>query len=315
MQYNKPLLSISDQAQLLLDRGMQCQDRQRLEHYLAYIGYYRLSAYWLPYEQPSAVQGERNHQFQANTQFEEILRLYIFDRKLRLLVMEAIERIEVAVRSRWAGAMAVKYDSHAHMQSDLFKDPWNHAKHMAKLTRDLKESNETFVTHYKRKYCQPFLPPIWAVAETMSLGSLSLWVENSKDNKIKAEIAKAFGLPTVDILEKVLHALTPIRNICAHHSRLWNRNFVILLPHIKRLRDQLITEQRQTASGEIQTALTRTLYNFLVVIQHMMLHINPNTSWSNRLSELVMPLSEAQRQDMGFPADWQTRKPWVKDTA
>lgn len=66
---------------------------------------------------------------------------------------------------------------------------------------------------------------------------------------------------------------------------------------------------------QCQTALTRTLYNFLVVIQHMVLHINPSTSWSDRLSELVMPLSEAQHQDMGFPADWQTRKPWVKDTA
>lgn len=315
MQYNKPPLSVSDQAQLLLDRGMLCPDRQRLEHYLAYIGYYRLSAYWLPYEQPSTIQGERNHQFQANTQFEEILSLYIFDRKLRLLVMEAIERIEVAVRSSWAGAMAVSYDSHAHMQSGLFKDPWNHAKHLAKLTRDLKESNETFVTHYKSKYCQPFLPPIWAVAETMSLGGLSLWIENSKDNKIKAEIAKAFGLPTVDILEKVLHALTPVRNICAHHSRLWNRHFVILLPYIKRLRTQLQIEQHQTPTGETQTSLTRTLYNFLVVIQHMMQHINPSTSWGNRLAELVTPLSDTQRQAMGFPVDWQTKKPWVKDAA
>lgn len=202
MQYNKPPLSVSDQAQLLLDRGLICPDKQRLEHYLAYIGYYRLSAYWLPFEQISLEQGARTHQFLPNTQFEDILTLYIFDRKLRLLVMEAIERIEVAVRSSWAGAMAVQYGSHAHMKSDLYKDPWTHAKHLAKLTRDLKESNETFVAHYKHKYTEPFLPPIWAVVETMSLGGLSLWVENSKDNQIKAAVAKAFGLPTVDVLKK-----------------------------------------------------------------------------------------------------------------
>jgi len=315
MQYNKPPLSIPDQAQLLLNRGMQCESRQRLEHYLAYIGYYRLSAYWLPYEQPSAVQGERNHQFQANTQFEAILTLYVFDRKLRLLVMEAIERIEVAARSSWAGAMAVKYGSHAHIQSDRFKDSLKYEEHLKKLAGDIEKSKETFVKHYKDKYCEPSLPPIWAVAETMSLGSLSLWIANTKDNKIKLEIAKSFGLPNTNILEKVLHALTSMRNICAHHSRLWNRRFVILLPHIKMLDGQLITEQHLTALGEKQTELTRTLYNFLVVIQHMMLHINPGTSWGDRLSQLVMPLSEEQRQDMGFPADWQTKKPWVKDTA
>jgi abortive infection bacteriophage resistance protein len=119
MQYNKPALSISDQAQLLLDRGLICDDRTRLEHYLSNIGYYRLSAYLLPFEQPSVSGNSRNHKLQPGTTFQQLLELYVFDRKLRLLVMEAIERIEVAARTRWASAMALRHGSHAHMSKIL----------------------------------------------------------------------------------------------------------------------------------------------------------------------------------------------------
>jgi len=234
MKYNKPALSIPDQAQRLLDRGMICIDRNRLEHYLSHIGYYRLSAYWLPFEHPSTNGDSRNHQFLPDTTFEEVLDLYVFDRKLRLLVIEAIERIEVAARTRWASAMSLQHGSHAHMNADLFKNPWQHASDIARISNDLKDSNETFVVHYRGKYKAPYLPPIWAVVETMTLGALSRWIASTGDNQVKREVAKTLGMPTIEILEQVLHALTPVRNICAHHARLWNRRFILLLPNIKR---------------------------------------------------------------------------------
>lgn len=125
-KYNKTPLSIQDQAQLLLNRGLVCTDTKRLEQYLTSIGYYRLSVYWLPFEQHSS-NGSRNHQFVPNTNFDEILKLYIFDRKLRLLIMEAIERIEVALRSQWSGTLALlNNDSHAYMNPLLFKCPRQH---------------------------------------------------------------------------------------------------------------------------------------------------------------------------------------------
>ena len=104
--YDKTPLSVSEQSQLLLDRGLICTDKARLERYLTSIGYYRLSAYWLPFEQPASNSlSRRNHQFVPGTTFDKILNLYIFDRKLRLLVMEAIERIEVSLRSQWSGLL------------------------------------------------------------------------------------------------------------------------------------------------------------------------------------------------------------------
>lgn len=306
MRYNKPPLSVADQAKQLQDRGLVCHAPERMEHYLAHVGYYRLSAYCLPFEQPNTgPASSRNHQFKPGTTFEQVLSLYIFDRKLRLLVMEAIERIEVAVRSRWAGALALRHGSHAHMQSDLFKCPWQHARDLARIAGELEKSSETFVVHYRCHYKEPFLPPIWAIVETMSLGTLSRWFENTRDTDAKKEVTKGLGLPTIEVLEKVLHALTPVRNVCAHHGRLWNRSLPMSLPVIKRMRDQLVPPDAPHHQAH-------HIFNYLVVMEALMRAINPRSSWVGRLITLLDTVGAAEHQAMGFPDDWKQRKPWTE---
>ncbi|WP_287603214.1 Abi family protein [Thiothrix sp.] len=305
MIYDKPPLSFADQAQRLRERGLSFDDPAHVEHYLSHIGYYRLSAYWLPFELPSSDGITRCHQFQVGTTFEQILQLYIFDRKLRLLAMEAIERIEVALRTRWAGSMSLRHGSHAHMKHELFKCPWNHARDLGKMVNELHESKETFIVHYRDRYTEPFLPPIWAVVETLTLGALSRWLKNTKDMVVKKEIMRSFGMPTVEIMEGVFHALTPIRNVCAHHSRLWNRRFAMSLPYIQRMRH---TMQPPNAPNHAE----HHLYNYLSLINVLMKAINPGSSWKTRLIELLNTINPAQQQAMGFPTDWKTRPFWAE---
>lgn len=100
MRFAKPPASIDQQIDLLVQRGMDVPDRQRAAHYLRHLNYYRLRGYWLPFESGIADNGD--HRFQAGTMFEHVLERYVFDRELRLLVMDAIERIEVSVRTHWA---------------------------------------------------------------------------------------------------------------------------------------------------------------------------------------------------------------------
>lgn len=309
MHYNKPPLSVEDQAKQLQDRGLVCHDSARMEHYLAHVGYYRLSAYCLPFEQPSTdPTGSRNHKFKPETTFEQVLGLYIFDRKLRLLVMEAMERIEVSVRSRWAGAVALRHGSHAHMLSDLFKCPWQHARDLARIAGELERSSETFVVHYRSRYTEPFMPPVWAIVETMSLGTLSRWFENTRDTDVKKEVMKGLGLPTIEVLENVLHALTPVRNVCAHHGRLWNRRLAMSLPVIKRMRDRLVPPDAPYHQAH-------HLFNYLVVMEALMCAINPRSSWAGRLIALLETVGTAEHRAMGFPDDWKQRKPWVEAQA
>lgn len=302
MRYEKPSLSIVEQASLILERGLVCADHARLEKYLSTIGYYRLSAYWLPFEHPSETSNTRSHRFRAGTTFDEVLALYVFDRKLRMLVMEAMERVEVAIRTRWANALAQKHGSHAYIQSELFKNPWQHSSDLGKIAANLEESKEPFVVHYRRQYSQPFLPPIWAVVETMTLGGLSRWFKNTSDTAAKKEVAQAFNMPTIEVLEHVLHTLTPVRNVCAHHGRLWNRRFAMSLPMIKRFEHRLVPPKAPNAQAH-------HLFNFLVILDVLMMATSPGSSWTKRLRALIDTL-KVGAMPMGFPADWREREPW-----
>ena len=196
-------------------------------------------------------------------------------------------------------------DPHAFMNTELFNDPWKHQRQLTKVTNELKDSNEVFINHYKKHYTQPFLPPIWAMVETITFGSLSQWYSNTKNNKLKAKIAKSLGMPTVEVMQGALHSLTLIRNLCAQHSRLWNRRFTMQLPAIRKLKQQMRTEKIATKSAEIQEQPRRELFNYIIVISHMMLKIQPDSSWTSRLLSHINSLDENQQWMMGFSPDWQ----------
>lgn len=299
MRYNKSPLTVDEQADLLLERGLVCDDLPRLKRYLSRIGYYRLSAYWLPFEQPSAEPGRRNHNFQPNTEFEHVLSLYIFDRKLRLTVLDALERIEVAVRTAYAGAMSLTHGAHAHLDVQLYKDPTQYQSGLKKVEAELRRSHETFVRHYQQKYTEPAMPPIWAVVETMSFGTLSRWIDNTADNNVKKKVMKSLGMPNISIMQRVLHTLTPVRNDCAHHSRIWNRRYTMAPPVIKKIEERFVDNQRKYY-----------LFNYIVNVEYMLSQINPGSSWLNRLVDLLNTLPAQRLGAMGFPDDWREREPW-----
>jgi abortive infection bacteriophage resistance protein len=122
MKYNKPPLTIEQQVDRLAARGLAIPDKARAAHYLAHLNYYRLRAYWLPLERDP-----KQHIFKVGTSFEHVLDLYVFDRKLRLLLLDAIERIEVSLRTQWAYHLAHQYGPHAYLDARHFKDPTKHA--------------------------------------------------------------------------------------------------------------------------------------------------------------------------------------------
>lgn len=304
MRYNKPPLSAEKQASRLIERGLICPDLERLKHYLTHIGYYRLSAYWLPFELPSDDGAHRNHTFQDGTTFDRVLDLYDFDRKLRLLVMDAIERIEVAVRTCWANGMALKYGPHAYLDSLQFKNPWQHIQDIARLSKIVENSQEACIVHYRRTYPEPLQPPIWSSVEVMSFGHLSRWLQNTKDNEVKKEVAKSLGLPTVELLEKILHVFTPMRNTCAHHGRLWNRQFAMKLPEFRRLRERLVPNNAPDKQAN-------KMFNYLVIIEYLKATINPRGTWKTQLVEHLKTVPMSDLLAMGFPVDWKEREPWT----
>jgi len=172
--FNKPATTYAEQTELLKQRGMRIDDSDQAEFYFQHLNYYRLGAYWLPFEADHG-----SHRFKQGTCFSDVMNLYIFDRELRLLVLDAIERVEVSVRAQWAHQMANLHGPHAHLDASLAFKRWHWQRNLKKLAGEVNRSDEVFIKHLLNTY-QEELPPVWAVCEVMSLGLLSRWYNNLK---------------------------------------------------------------------------------------------------------------------------------------
>lgn len=304
MQYTHNPTTIEDQVTLLRSRGVTGNE-DLIKRWLNTVGYYRMSAYWLPWELPPQLGRTRSKNFPVGTKFDDFIDIYVFDRKLRLLVMEAVDRFEIAVRARWTNRLSLAHGSHAYMLDTNFIDGFEHSRMYAKITQTADSSREVFIEHYKRKYTKPFLPPLWQITELMTLGEISMWTKATKDNRIKDTMARELGLPNKETLEGTLQLLAYVRNICAHHSRLWNRRTVKRAPNIRMFREDMSI----VVNGS-QKQPDNTIYNVLVVLARTLRHQSPDTTFPERVRALVETRPEWQRGAMGFPNDWSTRPIW-----
>jgi len=162
--YTKQATTYARQVEILQERGMTVEDPEQAAFYLSHLNYYRLGAYWLPMEADHAT-----HTFKPGTRFSEVLNLYIFDRELRLLLMDALERFEVSIRTQWAYQMGHRHGAHSHLDPALAhrRDRWQ--QNLESLEKEVHRSDETFIQHFTATY-QESLPPVWAACEVMSLG-------------------------------------------------------------------------------------------------------------------------------------------------
>jgi len=219
-KYNKPPLSCGKQIDLLISRGLVVSDREKAEKFLSQVNYYRLSAYCLPFE-------IKRHQFHSGVTFERIQKLYEFDRRLRFLIDEALEVVEISIRTVVSYFLANKYGAFAHEQGVIFFNKKRHSEWLVKTHEETNRSKETFVEHYKNKYEGFPQIPIWMAVEVMSFGALSQLYHNLlRPDQIA--IAKSIGYHS-SVLSSWLHTFTYTRNICAHHSRIWNRQLSIAM--------------------------------------------------------------------------------------
>lgn len=292
--YSKPALSISEQIELLESRGLIISNKSYAQHFLQFISYYRLSGYTIVFEK--RINGKRNHQFKNGTTFEDIINLYNFDRHLRMLVMDAMERIEVAVRAQICLTMALTYkDSHWYLRQDLFKSEFGHDSFLQKCKLEQEKSKERFVLHYKENYNSPASVPCWMMIELLPMGTWSRVYKDLVNRADKKQISDTFKLSPRE-LQSWLHCLTYIRNLCAHHARLWNRRFTV-------------------------SPMTSTLYphyfspNTTFAAQAAMMHIilkviSPDSKWTVRLLDLFKNHLFIEPRIMGFPERWVEDEFW-----
>ncbi|MCF5468894.1 Abi family protein [Pseudomonas syringae] len=265
---------------------------------LQFIGHYRLLIYMRPLQ-------DSGKQFYPAVQFDDILALYDFDRRLRLLCLDGIDRIEVAFRSLIANTLANNRacGPHFYLNAIHFR---NMDEHRAFLKQVMGLRGQSLaIQHYYNNYNTPAFPPIWVVLEQMTIGQLSrLFAGLHLDHKKK--IAACFGY-NEGVLSSWLKSLTLLRNISAHHSRLWNTSITSDTPQFAK-----------SIKAEFPTEADRgRLFARAVAVQALLQVIDPTADWKHRFKALMVELPVLTLEKagltpaaLGLPTGWETRPFW-----
>lgn len=288
MKYSKHALLYTDQLALLISRNLICNDHPRALEWLQRIGYYRLSAYFIPFREVSG-------DFRAGVALDDVIRLYKFDSGLRLLTMQAMDRIEVAIRAVVTYQMAHALGPFGYADPVNFDPSFNHARFLSLIKREEQRSSETFVGHYRGKYTSETHLPVWMATELLSFGSLSQMYANLR-TRLRKEIAREFALPAPVFLSW-LHSLTAIRNVCAHHGRLWNK--------------ELAVKPELPNDWKTQGIDNRRFYVIALIVQTMLAQVSPLSEWKERVKAHFDAHPAIDLAQMHFPPDWQSRPPWA----
>ncbi len=299
MKYTKPALSINDQIRLLEGRGLIITDQKKTEKYLSNISYYRLSGYLYPFKDLTT------DNFVGTISFDEIIDLYLFDRGLRLLIFDAIETIEVTFRTQLIYHPAISGGAFWFEDASNFDDAGRMNEHLNKLGEEIKRSSgEVFLKHFFNKYDEDEAPPCWIAFEVLSLGLLSKFYQNMRASlKAKKDIANHFGVAHPVVFQSWIRSVTYVRNICAHHSRLWNR-VLTNKPTIPHRPPSLWISSSPSGNDKI--------YYFLCCLAHMLREVQPKNSFISRLKELFAKHPNVSKSVMGFPNNWESESFWQR---
>lgn len=325
--FTKPAITQAQQLDLLKRRGLTILDESRALCFLEAVSFFRLTPYMRPFQH-----SDDRHQFETGTKFSQLARLYDFDRRLRLLIIDAIERTEVAVRAHISNDLNQKYGAHWYLDNQHFKKNYDHQRLIQNIrdkqqfARDdynreclridglqtaddaykkrlkLKRQQESYARHYALSYHEPELMPCWAMLEELSLGELSHLFKGLAKDKDKKSIASGFDL-FAPLLESWLHTLTVIRNICAHHARLWNRELGIK-PAAPTQKDFCWPSYLDKNHPHTRIAVV------FAILHHMMQRVSPDTNWNERLFSLFGEFSEIPVGNMGLPTHWREDGFW-----
>ncbi|CAQ02035.1 Abi family protein [Clavibacter sepedonicus] len=325
MEYAKPWLSIEDQIEGLSRRGLEVGDRREAGAILRNVGYYRLTGYLYPFRQSERYVDDDGRKrtrilssYEPGVRMDDAAQLIDFDRELRMLVLEGVERIEIALRMQLGYSLGQR-SAFAHEDASAFLSaftdpqmgedgepaPSRHEAWLERVRQRQNNSDEAFVAHFRHKYDDRM--PIWALTEILELGHTSRLYGGLR-NDIATEIAGAFGVPTKQLMQSWIATINYVRNVAAHHSRLYNRKLVSALKRPKGNTVPLLAHLTQEeAPKQFGT------YSALAVMAYVLETVHPGRDWAVRVAALLRNFPTTARLNvgsMGVAAGWIEQDLW-----
>lgn len=296
---------------------MVVTDHEKAAEYLRRIGYYRLSAYWYPFRKRSTLEDGSSQsidEFKDDTEFKNVTDLYAFDKTLRLIVLDAIERIEVSIRTEVAlvigahgafahrepGNLDGKFVTRVPGKAQSRYEIW-----LEKIDKRAATSKEEYAAHFRSKYNGTPMP-IWVAVELLDFGPLSHFLSGMKYRDLK-KVSESYGGIPQHLIKSWVRSLCGVRNVCAHHSRLWNRPLIDqpILPKVGQIPE--LDHLLETAASN------RRLYAALATMRYLLQRVNPRTKWAKRLSDHISTFPESPHINIastGFPDQWRELDLW-----
>lgn len=290
--YNQPQISVEEQIRLLKSEGLLFKDESHAKHLLNNISMFRLKSYLKSFRLPNS------HIFAADSTFENAYQLYKFDSELRKMVGSELEKIEVSVRTQLSLIMSDAAGIYWFENPTNFRDINRHTTLLGSLREELRRSDDDAITAFRRNYSNSF-PPSWMTFEVSSFGTLSMMYRWLNAGRSRRQIAQYYGLSDT-VMESWLHSIVYIRNICAHHSRFWNR----------RLSINAVVPRRTTLPFVTTPTDTKRVYYALCIILYFLQTVNPNNTFATRFKALLSKYPLVEVSLMGFPQGWANETLW-----
>lgn len=289
MEYCKPFLPYEAQYRLLYERGMR-GNRAEIISCLQKVGYYRLSGYWHIFK-------NLDNSFRNDTQFEKVWDYYVLDRQLRLLVFDAIERVEIFCRAKLAYCLAEKAGPFGYLQKEKLPrlKPYEYQQLLARIKLCVDHSRDPFMVHFKQTYDNYI--PYWILVNVLEFG-LIVTLYKGASVEIRKAIAGELGVSSY-VLDSWLKTLNVIRNIVAHHGRLWNRDLGV----------KPIIPKAECWHDPVEIA-PKKVFAVLTILNYLLNEVAPKTQWKERLMTLLTRYDEVDIRRMGFPDGWERSPLW-----
>jgi abortive infection bacteriophage resistance protein len=290
--FTKPPSSIGEQIELLESRGIRVDDKEAAAHDLHYIGYYRLSGYTHYYKNDQDT-------YHPDTNWRQVVQHYSFDRDLKRLLFDAIEQIEIALRSVMTTVMTNYYGAFWYQSDNVFVThintrPFNALEFIERAIKETtvdRRNKDVFLRHYYDTYSFPDLPPSWVMMETVSLGTISRMLSFLTDENRKA-ISLFFKVDEKAFVSWI-RGITHLRNLCAHHARIWNRTFIIRPK-----------PDKHYAACRTSAFYKRKVFSYLGIIAILLKTIDPKNTWIQSIQKLLNRFDHPYVEDMGMPENW-----------
>lgn len=297
--YTKNALTIDQQIDQLKQRGLTIDEDAF--HFLSHISYYHLAGYWWPMQK----EPKEDHLFKENSKLSDVIALYNFDRELRVVIFDAIEKIEISLRTKLIYHLSHEYGPWWFQNLEIFQNVPEAVKTLAVFEEELERSKDIFIKEHKKKHKDDGrFPPSWKILELTSFGALSRIYGNLKNTVTsKDTIAKELGTVNHTFLPSWLQSIAQIRNYCAHHSRLWNKN----LPG----RPKLLSAPPNRWIKDVPVEREwHMLYIHLCCIKYILNIVQPQNHFTEQLVSLFEKYPGVDPNALGMKKGWSAEPLW-----